>query len=1016
MPSPSAPGLLFADASERAETLREELRRHERLYYVEDNPEISDAEFDQLMRQLQGIESRYPDLIVSDSPTQRVGGAPREGVEKANHSSVLLSLDNAFNEGELRDFDRRARDLLRANALDYVGELKFDGVSMAAHFAGGRLELALTRGDGLQGEVITPNARTIRSLPLSFDAAALGKFSLPAEFEVRGEVVMPRASFAKLNADRREADEPLFANPRNAAAGSLRILDASVTAQRRLDFFAYMLLVNGLDALPTHWESLDALRRLGFKVDKHRRRLHGVGELLEFRDERLRDRDSLPYEIDGLVFKVDRAELRQTLGATAKAPRWAIACKPAAQQVETVVQDIDVQVGRTGAITPRALLEPVQVGGVTVSRATLHNADEISRLGLQIGDRVLVERSGDVIPKVIRVVRKGDQRRSFEMPEQCPDCGKAVVREDDEVVVRCGNLDCRARVKEAIQHFARRSAMNIDGLGERVVGELVDRCLVRDIGDLYSLTVDQLAPLRKDSALTVEEAGALLAEIERAKGKVDWGCLLNALDIESVGPKTAGNLAERYSNWIELKSATVKELTEIKGISARAAKAVHAYFSHPGTQEMMDDLAAVGLPCSTSDDGCQDTPVNISLRVATEPRQAGSELSKKFRDELANDLKVFAARLKIEGLGELLVGELFDQGRLRRPADIFRLRPGDLVGLGSMHLEEQSATKILARLKKSKIATEFLFRDELANDLQTKGLGELLVGELFDQGWLRRPADIFRLRPDDLVGLGRVRLKEQSAQRILARLKKSKIAKAFLTDFADVLQIKGLGELLVGELVDQERIGRPADIFRLRPGDLVGLGSVRLGEKVAERILLGLAESKNAPLGRLLFGLGIRHVGERTAELLASHFQSVDRIAGAAIEELEEVEEVGPHIAKSIHAFFQEERNKSLIERLRNLGLRLESEIRDEDLSQPFSGKVFVVTGTLRSMNRDKTKAQIQALGGKVSGSVSRNTDYLLVGEKAGSKLEKALRLNVAVLDEKQLKELAGEAWKTLPT
>ena len=405
MGSDSTPELSFDDARIRAANLRDTLRHHERLYYVEDSPEISDAEFDRLMRDLQDLETRFPSLLEPDSPTQRVGGAPRAGVEKAFHSSVLLSLDNAFNDEELRDFDRRACELLGVESLRYVGELKFDGVSLAVRYASGHLAIALTRGDGQLGEVVTPNARTVRSLPLSIPEQPLREAGLWPEFEVRGEVVMPKLSFEQLNSQRLGEGESLFANPRNAAAGSLRMLDASVTARRRLDFFGYMLLKDGVDAFDKHWESLSKLENLGFKVDRDRALLDGADGLLRFRDDRMKQRESLPYEIDGLVFKVDDSVQRRRLGSTAKAPRWAIASKPTAQQVETVVEGIDVQVGRTGALTPRALLEPVQVGGVTVSRATLHNEDEIARLGLQIHDRVLLERSGDVIPKIVRVVK-----------------------------------------------------------------------------------------------------------------------------------------------------------------------------------------------------------------------------------------------------------------------------------------------------------------------------------------------------------------------------------------------------------------------------------------------------------------------------------------------------------------------------------------------------------------------------------------------------------------------------------
>ena len=506
-----------AGARQRVAQLRAELRRHEHLYYVLNQPEISDAEFDALMIELRRIEAEQPALVTPDSPSQRVGGAPRDGVEKAAHSSVMLSLDNAFDDAELRDFDRRARELAEAEALDYVGELKLDGVSMAVRYAGGRLDLALTRGDGEQGEVITPNARTLRTVPLSIPPPALAAAGVPEAFEVRGEVVMPKAAFACLNEGQRAADKPVFANPRNAAAGSLRMLDAAVTLSRHLDFYPYLLLADGAAVFGSHWEALEALHALGFKVNPHRARLHGVDALAGFRDEWLGKRESLPYDIDGLVFKVDAVALQRQLGATAKAPRWAIACKPAAQQAETVVENIDVQVGRTGAITPRALLRPVKVGGVTVSRATLHNEAEIKRLGVQIGDRVVVVRSGDVIPKVVRVAAEGAERRPFSMPSICRVCGGPVERGEGEAVAYCNNDSCSGRLKESIQHFAHRSAMNIDGLGAWLVDALVDGGLVKDPADLYDLKTEQLAALENDSELGEERAAKLVEAIERSK-------------------------------------------------------------------------------------------------------------------------------------------------------------------------------------------------------------------------------------------------------------------------------------------------------------------------------------------------------------------------------------------------------------------------------------------------------------------------------------------------------------------
>ena len=687
----NAAGLAPRAARQRVARLRAELRHHEHLYYVLDQPEIADADFDALMIELRRIEAEHPALVTPDSPSQRVGGAPREGVAKAAHSSVMLSLDNAFDDAELRDFDRRARELAEAETLDYVGELKLDGVSMAVRFAGGRLDLALTRGDGEQGEVITPNARTLRTVPLSVQQPALAAAGVPETFEVRGEVVMPRAAFGRLNERQRAAEKPVFANPRNAAAGTLRMLDAAVTQSRHLDFYPYLLLADGAAVFGSHWESLEALQALGFKVNPHRARLHGVDALAAFRDEWLDKRESLPYDIDGLVFKVDAVALQQRLGATAKAPRWAIACKPAARQAETVVRDIEVQVGRTGAVTPRAVLQPVLVGGVTVSYATLHNEQEIERLGLQIGDRVVVVRSGDVIPKVVRVAEEGAERTPFEMPSRCPVCGGPVVREEDEAVARCISNSCSARLKESILHFAHRSAMDIDGLGAWLVDAVVDGGLVSNLADLYDLEAPQLADLEKDT----------------------------------------------------------------------------------------------------------------------------------------------------------------------------------------------------------------------------------------------------------------------------------KVSKT------------------------------------------------RLGEKSADRVMEGLQNSKQIPLRRLVYGLGIRHVGERTAELLVECFPSIDALAQATVEELEEVDEVGSRIAGSIRAFFESSRNRELVERLRKAGLRLEEDppvANGRTVAAEVAGKTFVLTGALQGMTRGEARARIQAAGGKVAGSVSSRTDYVVAGVDPGAKLRKAEQLKVAILDEAGLAGLLEAA------
>ena len=658
-----------AAAAREIEKLREEIQRHEHLYYVLDAPAITDAEYDALLVRLRDLETRHPELITPDSPTQRVGGKPREGFIKVPHSSAMLSLDNALNEGELREFDRRVRDLLGGAPYEYVAELKMDGLSMAARYRDGFFEQAITRGDGLVGEDVTENARTIRSLPLRVRSV------LPV-FEARGEVIMNRRSFERLNEQRDAENLARFANPRNAAAGAVRALEPGVTASRRLDFYPYFLLVNGAAYYETHWESLAALEKMGFKVNPYKKKCAGLDELLDFCKEWEPKRDGLPYEIDGVVAKVDSIAQQQALGWTAKAPRWAIAIKFAARQEQTVVENIEAQVGRTGTLTPVAHLRPVIVSGVTVSRATLHNEDEIERLGIEIGDKVLIERSGDVIPKVVRVVERGEDRRPFRMPKHCPVCGGDIVREEGEAASRCINTNCPARLKESVRHFAARGVMDIDGLGYALVDQLVSHGLVRSVADIYELKLEQL------------------------------------VDLE------------------------------------------------------------------------------------------------------------------------------------------------------------------------------------------------------------------------------------------------------------------------------------------------------RMGKKSAEKILANIDATRSKPLHKLLNGLGIPFVGERTAQILGDTFGSLDLIAASDQEKLQEAEEVGPKVAHSIWKFFREPHNQELIERLRKAGLQFEQKVKPKKKAGALAGKSFVLTGTLPSLKREEAKEKIEAAGGKVTGSVSKKTDYVVAGEEAGSKLDKARELGVAVIDEAQFLDM----------
>ncbi len=662
------------DLQRKLDTLRDKIRHHEHRYYVLDAPEITDAEFDRLMDELIEQEKKHPELITPDSPTQRVGGQVSGQFASVRHSTPMLSLAKTTSEEELRDWERRIHTLTGETKVDYVCELKLDGMSMALRYDAGRLALGITRGNGTEGEDVTANVRTIRSIPLNISAPQLKKAGLPAAFEVRGELLMPSSSFQRMNDEQEQKGLAKFANPRNATAGTVRQLDPRITASRRLDFFAYGLLVDGRTIFDRHSEALKALQAAGFKVNPNHRLVHSIDDVWTFIGQWEGKRDTLPYETDGIVVKVDRIALQQELGFTGKAPRWAIAYKYAAHSGETEIEEILVQVGRTGKLTPVAALKPVPIGGTTVSRATLHNMGEIDRLGVQIGDRVLVERGGDVIPKIVEVVKKGAHRRAFHMPERCPVCGGHVVRVEGEADHRCVNVACPAKLRETIRHFASRGVLNIEGMGDSLVNQLVESGMVKDVADIYSLTEDNL--------------------------------------------------------------------------------------------------------------------------------------------------------LKLE----------------------------------------------------------------------------------------------------------------------------------------------------------------------------------RMGKKSADNILSEIANSKKLPLERVIYGLGIRFVGERTAQFLAEHFGSIDALMNASEEELQQVNEIGPRVSAAIREFFDEPKNVALVKRLKEAGLQFTGEKRERGTA--LAGKTFVLTGTLPKYSRDEAKKMIEDAGGKVAGSVSKKTDYVVAGEEAGSKLDKAKELGVAVIDEKEMETL----------
>jgi len=578
----------------RVEALRDTIRRHEYLYYVLDNPEITDAQFDQLMIELKKLEAEHPELVTPDSPSQRVGGKPREGFLKARHSSPMLSLDNTYSEDELRSWERRVRELSGREDIEYVAELKLDGMSLALHYENGKLVRGITRGDGSIGEDVTLNVRTVRSIPLSIPLDKLKKAGIPADFEVRGEMLMPIAAFRKMNAEREQMGLSAFANPRNATAGTVRQLEPSITAQRRLDYFAYALLKHGRTHFDRHWETLNALDAAGFKVNKTCKLAKTFDQIWTFIGQEEPKREKLPYEIDGIVIKVDRTALQAELGYTGKAPRWAIAYKYAARGGITKIEDILVQVGRTGKLTPVAALKPVPVGGTTVSRATLHNMDEIERLGVKIGDWVEVERGGDVIPKVTRVIEDQDHPRghkSFHMPERCPVCGGHVVRTEGEADHRCVNANCPAKLRETILHFASRGVMNIDGLGDALVTQLTDRKLINNVADIYKLAKEDLLSLER---MGDKSAQNVLNEIEGSK-KLPLERVIYGLGIRFVGERTAQFLAEHFGSMDALIEAREEELQEVNEVGPRIAKSIVEFFQEPKNRALVKQLQDLGL-------------------------------------------------------------------------------------------------------------------------------------------------------------------------------------------------------------------------------------------------------------------------------------------------------------------------------------------------------------------------------------------------------------------------------------
>ena len=582
---------MFMDVKKRINELREEIRYHDRKYYVENNPMISDYEYDKLMDELKKLEKEHPELITPDSPTQRVSGQPVESFVSVKHKVPMLSLDNTYSSQELLDFDKRVKKFLDGEKPDYAVELKIDGVGVALIYENGRLVRGATRGDGSTGDDITSNIRTIKSIPLKLDIT--NETKPLANCEVRGEVYMTRKGFEALNKERAKNNEPLFANPRNAAAGSLHQLDSKIVSKRNLDVFLYTLSYTKEESFKTHMECLEAMKKAGLKVNPHIEKFSNIEDVIKYCDSWENKKEALDYETDGMVVKVDSLEQQKMLGSTIKNPRWAVAYKFPPKQVTTKITDIIIQVGRTGALTPVAVLEPVELSGSTISRATLHNEDEIKRKDIRVGDTVFIEKAGEVIPEVIKPVKekRTGNEKIFTMPKKCPVCGSDVVRPEDEAVSRCIGLSCSAQLKNSLHHFASRHAMNIDGLGPAVIDQLVDKKIVRDISGLYTLKIDVLANLER---MGEKSAQNLLDEIEKSKSN-EFSRLLFGLGIRHVGRHIASLLSENFSSVDELMDAQKEEIEKIEGIGSVVAESIVLFFKDKKNREIIEKLRKNGV-------------------------------------------------------------------------------------------------------------------------------------------------------------------------------------------------------------------------------------------------------------------------------------------------------------------------------------------------------------------------------------------------------------------------------------
>jgi DNA ligase (NAD+) len=620
------------EPAERIARLRADLREHEERYYGDASPSISDAEFGALMHELEALEREFPDLVTLDSPTQRVGGRPVEGFASVAHVAPMLSLDNAYADEEFRAFDDRVRRALgdQAGEVAYVAELKIDGLSIALTYEDGRFVRGVTRGDGVYGEDVTSNVRVIRTVPLALEGAPSGGL------EVRGEIYFPRRAFERLNESREERGEPVFANPRNAAAGTMRNLDPTLVKQRGLSSYVYQVVAPEVTDLPArHSELLAMLAAWGLPVEEHWRPCATVEDVLAFCHEWQERRRSLPFDTDGVVVKVDRLDLRQRLGTTAKFPRWSIAYKFPAEQATTKLRAIEVNVGRTGAVTPYAVLEPVRLGGSTIQMATLHNEQEVARKDIRPGDYVLVEKGGDVIPKIVMPILSrrpegGEELPRWKMPSACPECGSTLQRPDNEVVWRCMNTSCPAILRRSLTHFASRRAMNIEGLGEALADQLVASGLVKDFSDIYHLDVERLAALER---MGRKSAANLIAQIDRSKANDLWH-LIYGLGIRHVGERGAQALALAYGTMDAVARAPVESLQQVSDIGPVVAKAVRAFFDEPRNRELVERLAAAGVNMTAE----RTAPPAVGLPLAGKTFVLTGTLSSMTREDAAAEI------------------------------------------------------------------------------------------------------------------------------------------------------------------------------------------------------------------------------------------------------------------------------------------------------------------------------------------------------------------------------------------